>query len=115
MSAWLDKLTQIASSVEGRLDAARFHLKLRQQWFGPLEIQTYRGHGNAQTLYLKGRVLEHRDTTSATEADGVWDNIVSLYLRFASHEIPAARLRVRAAGADFEAQDRRRRLLRSAD
>lgn len=103
MGEWLDSVTRLASSVEARLDAARFRLKLRNQWLRPLEIQPYRGHGTAQVLYLKGRVLECRDISGASEAGGVWDNIVNMYRRFASHEIPGARLRVRAAGTDFEA------------
>ena len=104
MSEWLDTLTRLASSVEGRMDAARYSLKLRNQWLGPIEIQTYRGHGTADTLYLKGRVLEYRDTSGASETTSVWENIVDMYRRFASKEIPGARLRVRAAGADFEAR-----------
>ncbi len=103
MSDWLKTLNRLASSVEGRLDAARYQLRLRNHRVGPIEIQPYRGHGTAQTLYLKGRVLEHRDTTSAGESDGVWDNIVQMYRRFASREIPGARLGVRGAGTTFEA------------
>ena len=103
MSEWLDTLLRLASSVEARMDAARFNLKLRHKWLQPIEIQPYRGHGTADTLYLKGRVLERRDTSGASESASVWENIVDMYRRFASKEIPGARLRVRAAGADFEA------------
>ncbi|MBA3945966.1 MAG: DUF2183 domain-containing protein [Herpetosiphonaceae bacterium] len=103
MSDWLRALNRLASSVEERLDAARYHLRLRNHWIGPIEIQPYRGHGTVHTLYLKGRVLEHRDTRSAVESDSVWDNIVQMYRRFASREIPQARLRIRAAGTTFEA------------
>lgn len=104
MGDWLDTVTRLASSVEARLDAARFQLKLRNQWLQPLEIQPYRGHGTSDVLYLKGRVLEYRDTSGASEEGSVWDNIVHMYRRFASHEIPGARIRVRAAGTDFEAR-----------
>jgi phosphatidate phosphatase APP1 len=103
MSGWLDTLTRMAHSVETRMDAVRYHLKLRNQWLRPLEIQTYRGHGTADTLYLKGRVLECTNTSGAGETDSVWENIVNMYRRFASDEIPGARLRVRGAGTDFEA------------
>ena len=92
MSDWLQTLNVLASSIEGRLDAARYHRRLRNHWIGPIEIQAYRGHGTAHTLYLKGRVLEHRDTVGADESDGIWDNIVQMYRRFASREIPDARL-----------------------
>jgi phosphatidate phosphatase APP1 len=104
MSSWLDTFTEAASKLERRFDALRFRIKVRNGWLDPIQIQPYRGHGTADRLFLKGRVLEYKDTTSASEADGVWENVLNMYRRFASDEIPHARLRVSFGGREWEAE-----------
>jgi phosphatidate phosphatase APP1 len=102
MSEWLDSFTRIASSIEQRFDLLKFNVKVRSGWLDPVQIQPYRGHGTAERLYLKGRVLEYKGITSATDAASVWENLLNMYRRFDSDEIPGARLRVRQGDQEFE-------------
>ncbi len=104
MSEWLDAFTRTASSVERRLDLARFGWRLRHGFVDPLVILPYLGHGTADELFLMGRVLERKDVRTATEADSVWQNFASMYRRFDSNEVPNARLHVRCGSAEFDAQ-----------
>jgi phosphatidate phosphatase APP1 len=104
MTDWYTRLTTLASEVEERFDYARLNFKLRRGWLKPIQIQTYRGHGTPDLLMLKGRVLEYKDVTGASESDSVWENILSMYRRFDSSEIPSARLQVRFQNRTFEAQ-----------
>lgn len=103
MSSWLDAFTKTAARIEGRFDEWKFRLKVRNGWLDPVQIQPFRGHGTPRTFYLKGRVLEYKGITSATEADSVWQNVLNMYRRFASGEVPHARLHVRFGDAEFEA------------
>ncbi len=102
MSSWIDTFTKVAGRVEKHFDLVKFNIKLRSGWLDPVQIQPYRGHGTAQRLYLKGRVLEYRGVTSASNADSVWENLLNMYRRFDSHEIPGARLRVRFGSQELE-------------
>lgn len=102
MTDWYTKLTTIASEVEARFDYARLNFKLRHGWLKPIQIQTYRGHGTPERLMLKGRVLENKNITGATESDSIWENVLSMYRRFDSSEIPGAHLQVRFQDQTFE-------------
>jgi len=104
MSEWMDAFTKAASGVERRLDLLKFGLKLRGGFVDPLVILPYLGHGTADELFLKGRVLERKDVRTATEADSVWQNFASMYRRFDSDEVPNAKLRVRCGSQTFDAQ-----------
>jgi phosphatidate phosphatase APP1 len=79
--------------IEKRLDEFRFALKRRFGLLDPFEIMPYRGHGTPHELYLKGRVLEERGITSSGQYDTVWDNLRNMARRFASDEVPGARVR----------------------
>lgn len=103
MSSWIDTFTKVASRVEKRFDLVKFNIKVRYGWLDPVQIQPYRGHGTAQRLYLKGRVLEYKGITTASQSDSVWENLLNMYRRFDSDEIPGARLRVRFGSQEFEA------------
>lgn len=104
MTDWYHKLTTAASKLEAGFDQIKFRLKLQAGRLDPVTIQTYRGHGTPNLLYLKGRVLEYQGITSAEDSNGVWENILNMYRRFDSKEIPYARLRVRFQDTVFEAQ-----------
>jgi phosphatidate phosphatase APP1 len=106
MADWYATLTKALSSVEAQVDHARFNFKLRHAWLKPIQIQPYRGHGTPNVLYLKGRVLEQKDVAGATESasDSVWENVLNMYRRFNSREIPGARLRVRFEDQTFDTQ-----------
>jgi phosphatidate phosphatase APP1 len=103
MSEWYETFLHAASQLDERLDRARLRRKIRHNWLRPLEIQPYRGHGNAEVLRLKGRVLEQRGITGVDSADSVWENILNMYRRLNSHEIAGARLEVRHGRQVFEA------------
>lgn len=67
---------------------------------GPLKIQAYRGYGTTEKLHLKGRVLVDKDVQPASEADTLWENLVSMYKRLNAHPIPGAEVRVRFQDTD---------------
>jgi phosphatidate phosphatase APP1 len=51
---------------------------------------------------LKGRVLKDKGITPAREGDSWWGNVVNMYRRFESNEIPAARVLARFQGDEKE-------------
>jgi len=57
-----------------------------------LVISPYRGFGRGRELFVRGRVLAERNITRATEAEGLWRNLLNTYRRFQSDEIAGARV-----------------------
>ena len=89
----LRTLVAAANAAEQRFDRIRFAAKRRLGLLDPFEILPYRGHGTSHELFLKGRVLEVRGITRSGQHDGAWDNLRNMARRFASDEVPRARVR----------------------
>jgi len=95
MSDWQEILAPYIRAIEKRYDKLKYRLYYALGGPGPLKITPYRGFGTAETLYLKGRVLEDRGVTQATTEDSLWQNLLNTYKRLNSREAPHARLLAR--------------------
>jgi phosphatidate phosphatase APP1 len=99
MSGLKKRFSKLAVGVEDRFDAIAFALRKRLHTDDPLQIVTYRSYGTVNRLYVKGRVLKDKGIRKATDSDTVWNNLVSMYKRFESDEVPNAHLKI-----DFHGQ-----------
>jgi phosphatidate phosphatase APP1 len=70
---------------------------------GPYIILPYPGFGTAERLSLCGRVLEDEGFRPARDVDRAWRNLLEMYKRFESDEVPGARVRARFRGVEAEA------------
>ena len=68
----------------------------------PLVILAYRGYGTSKKLYVKGRVIEDKGITTASESDSTRVNFVNMLKRFFNAEVPHARINVRFQGIEHE-------------
>ena len=84
-----------------RLDRITFNVRRRLNLFKPLHIVTYRSYGTVNRLYLKGRVLADKGITSAEEHHTTWHNLLNMYKRFHTDEIPNARVGVHFADQHY--------------
>ncbi|WP_242928255.1 App1 family protein [Pontibacter vulgaris] len=78
--------------AEEKLDQLTFNLKQKLNLNGPLQIVPYRSYGTVNRLYVKGRVLINKGITQSEEQDTLWENLLNMYRRFESDEIPNARI-----------------------
>lgn len=69
---------------------------------GPLMIVPYAGYGTADRLLLSGRVLKDEGFAQPGEADTGWRNLVELYKRLESDEVPGARVVARFRDVEQE-------------
>jgi phosphatidate phosphatase APP1 len=100
LASWKKALSHMVIDIEGRYDLLKYRLREHLGGRDPLQILPYRGFGTQEVLYLKGRVLEDKGIKAASERDSLWDNLLNMYKRFNSKEIPYAR--VRAVFQDVE-------------
>ncbi|MBZ0293774.1 MAG: DUF2183 domain-containing protein [Anaerolineae bacterium] len=91
MVSWKEALLHVAVDAENHYDKLKAKLANRLGR-DPIMIQPYLGYGTSNRLYLKGRVLENKGVSPATDNDTLWKNLHNMYLRFASDEIAQARV-----------------------
>ncbi|GEO03681.1 hypothetical protein AAE02nite_13450 [Adhaeribacter aerolatus] len=94
MADWQKQFTRLASNLEDQADDIILSIRQRLGLFNPLQIITYRSYGTRNRLYLKGRVLADKGVTPPADTDTILDNILNIYRRFESDEIPNARLKI---------------------
>lgn len=95
MTNWERRIVRLISGVERAYDGLKLRLGGSLGRRRPLLIYPYLGYGSQNFVYLKGRVLVDKNIQPARQQDSVWVNLVHMYRRFESDEIPYARLRVR--------------------
>jgi len=68
----------------------------------PLLVLPYLGFGNANKLWIKGRVLDEASFREQTGQDSSWSNLVALYHRLESDEVAGARVVAHFDGLTWE-------------
>jgi phosphatidate phosphatase APP1 len=95
MSQIKKRLLKLAADLEKNFDELAHEFKIRLNADDPLQIVTYRSYGTADRLYVKGRVLKDKGILKPTDKDTVLKNLISMYKRFTTDEVPGARLRIK--------------------
>ena len=104
MSRWKKIAHRVALRVEEEFELRK--ARLREDPTPRAEdivIVPYRSFGDPSSLHVRGRVLRDRNISPAGEHETVWRNMVNVYKRLASDEIPGARLVAAFRGAEIEA------------
>ncbi|MER2998216.1 App1 family protein [Pontibacter populi] len=80
--------------AEEKVDMLTFKLKRKLNMMQPLQIVPYRSYGTPTRLYVKGRVLKDKGIRHSEENDTLWENLMNMYRRFESDEVPNARVQL---------------------
>jgi phosphatidate phosphatase APP1 len=99
---WKEVFKHSLAAVEDRWDELRFNLNKKLGLNDPLQVVPYRTYGTANHVYIKGRVLEDKKIASAGDKDTVLNNLVNMYKRFESDEVPGAVIRLLLDGEVHE-------------
>jgi phosphatidate phosphatase APP1 len=90
MASFLNRIGNLAEHIDDVALAARIRLGL----LDPLQLVPYRSYGTPERLYVKGRMLADKSLAEPTDTDSRWRNLVNMYQRFESTEIPGAQLSI---------------------
>jgi phosphatidate phosphatase APP1 len=88
------KVYRYLGKTANKIDYYRFRLKQRTGLLGPPQILPYRGFGNDDYIYLRGRVLEDKGLSRPEDNDNKWQNAKAMYKRYTSNETPRVQLRL---------------------
>ncbi len=86
---WQKEIARLTHAVEQVFDRIKYR---KVNGTRPLTIIPYIGYGSAKFINLKGRVIEKSGIRPSHESDGIWNNLLNMYRRFESDEVPNARL-----------------------
>jgi phosphatidate phosphatase APP1 len=100
---WKRVLRNVVGKADDLFDQARLRLKRTTAFGAPFMIVPYLGYGTPGKLVLNGRVLRDERLAERGEAGTGWQNLVELYKRLASNEVPGARVRARFNDVEAEA------------
>ena len=93
MSDWKKHFTKYISLIDDKFDDLVLSFRKRLGSFKPLQIVPFRSYGTARRVYVKGRVLEDKRIAAAEDKDTILNNLVNMYKRFESDEVPGAVLK----------------------
>jgi phosphatidate phosphatase APP1 len=99
-SNWERWAARLARSIDRQVDGVRSRLlgdRLARQ------VVTYRGFGTSHEVFVSGRVLANRPHGPVRAEDAWWRNLANTLRHLESDEVPAARVRIRFAGAERDA------------
>lgn len=102
MADWRRVIARLVNGVEDHFDLLKYRFRERLGGRDPIMILPYRGFGTREKIYLKGRVLEDKGISAPQDDDSLWDNLINMYRRFESDEIPYARVLARINGIEQE-------------
>lgn len=102
MSDWKSNIRAAIEKVDTLSDSLRSRITKLTGLADPLTIIPYLGYGTAGKLLLSGRVVEDEGFTPSGTADSTWQNLISMYNRFETDEVPGARIRAVFQGVETE-------------
>lgn len=86
--SWKKKFLSVASIADEKFDEIKAVIKQRLGTNASMQIVPYRSYGTPNRIYVKGRVLEDKRIKKATDGDSLFINILNMYKRFESDEVP---------------------------
>lgn len=95
MSNWKAKIGKLVEEIDEFSDGLRARLRRISDFKESLTIIPYTGYGTADKFFMRGRVLEDKGAIHPGSEDSRWENLQNMYRRFATDEIPYARVRAR--------------------
>jgi phosphatidate phosphatase APP1 len=97
MPKWFKKFAKLLSKLAIKVDNYRLLIKQHFNWLGDPLILPYRGFGNHEEFYIRGRVLEDQGLAKPEEHDSIWQNLKAMVKRHTYNTIPEVRIK-----ADFK-------------
>jgi phosphatidate phosphatase APP1 len=103
METWKKKLIRFARELDDVTDHWNFWLRQRFSGIEPVQIIPYRSYGTPQRIYIRGRVLKDKGIRRALDEDNLLTNLLNMYKRFETDEVPGAELLLELNGQRYTA------------
>jgi phosphatidate phosphatase APP1 len=102
MSEWKPKVAGWFETIDRFADKLKIRWRDFKGYDERLKIYPYLGFGTPEKFYLRGRVVEEKSEVISVETDNRRRNLHNFFRRFATDEVPHARVRAVFAGIENE-------------
>ena len=99
---WQIQANRFIHNLERIFDWIKYRFGPRFNGVVPIMIVPYLGFGSPEFIELSGRVIEDKGIAPSTDTDHIIKNLLNMYRRFESDEIPNARVIARFHGLEQE-------------
>lgn len=100
--AWKDKMIHLLRKADDTIDGIKQDLGRKYRGGRPIALMAYRTYGEPGRVYLKGRALADKGITKARETDNLINNLLNMYRRFETDEMPGMTVRLEYKGEVHE-------------
>ena len=97
---WQIHANRLIHNLERIFDWIKYRVGPRINGMGPIMIVPYLGFGSSEFIELRGRVIEDKGIAPSKDTDHIINNLLNMYKRFESDEIPNARVIARFHGLE---------------
>ncbi|MBK7558319.1 MAG: DUF2183 domain-containing protein [Chitinophagaceae bacterium] len=103
MQNWKKKLLDTAIQLDDIFDRQVNRLRQRLGTMDTIHVFPFRTYGTPHHVYVRGRVLEDKKIASGRKGDHVFTNLLNMYKRFETDEVPGATLQLHLPGGPHQA------------
>lgn len=100
MAIWKKSYKFFAKRIRSPLRRLKIKIKHRKGWLGIPVIMTYRSFGNKKAITVRGCVLEDKGIEKAEHNNTIWENMVAMFKRYLSDQIPGVKVLIRINNED---------------
>ena len=98
MRQWKKKLLDLARQVDDVADEHILRLRRRLGTIANIHVVPYRTYGTLNNVFVRGRVLENKNISVAADGDTLFKNLLNMYKRFETDEVPGAIVQLQLPG-----------------
>lgn len=102
MSKWKLKISAWVETIDRFADKIKIRWRNIKGYDENLKINPYLGFGTTEIFYLRGRVVAEKGEIVSVEGDNKRRNLSNFFRRFATDEVPYARVRASFSGIETE-------------
>ncbi len=103
MQNWKKKLINTAIQLDDIFDKQVYRLRQRLGIMDTIHVFPFRTYGTPHHVYVSGRVLEDKKIASGSTSDHLFTNLLNMYRRFETDEVPGATLQLNLPGEEVQA------------
>ncbi len=102
MQNWKKKLLDTAIQLDDIFDRQVNRLRQRLGTMDTIHVFPFRTYGTPHHVYVRGRVLEDKKIASGNKTDHLFTNLLNMYKRFETDEVPGATLQLNLPGEQVQ-------------
>ncbi|MBE9101147.1 App1 family protein [Vacuolonema iberomarrocanum] len=95
------RVSEAIDTLHDQWVTVKYHVTKALGIQDPIRVMPYFGYGTPHKLHLKGRVLQDEGIKLREEDASLWKNLVNMYRRFETDEVPGVQVQIHVDGQEY--------------